>query len=102
MKFTLTGRHFEITPHLKAHVEDKVTRLDKYNHRILEAEMVLFRDHATHIAEGKIHVGHAVLTARAEATDMYAAVNEAVDRMLIPIKRHEGRLRDRKRGNNNH
>jgi len=102
VKFTLTGRHFEITPHLKAHVEDRITRLDKYNHHILEAEMVLFTDHATHVAEGKVHVGHAVLTAKAGAKDMYAAVNEAVDRMLTQIIRHEGRLRDRKRGNNNH
>jgi ribosomal subunit interface protein len=101
VKFTLTGRHFEITPHLKAHAEGQVTKLDRYNHHILEAEMVLFMDHATHIAEGKVHVSHAVLTARAEAKDMYAAVNEAVDRMLIQIKRHEGKLRDRKRGNNN-
>ncbi|UCG42316.1 MAG: ribosome-associated translation inhibitor RaiA [candidate division WOR-3 bacterium] len=100
MKFTLTGRHFNITPHLKAHVEKRITRLDKYNDHILEAGMVLFRDHATHIAEGRVHVGHAVLTARAEAGDMYGAVNEAVDRMLIQIKRHEGKLRDRKRGNN--
>lgn len=97
MKLTLTGRHFEITPFLRSHVEEKLSRLESYNDRIHEAEVVLSKDHVNEIAEGRVHIGHTVIPARAESTDMYASVNELFDRLLVQMKRHEGKLRDRKR-----
>jgi len=97
MQLKLTGRHFEITPTLKAHVTERFDRLSKYNAHILEGEVVLFRDHVNDIAEGKIHLGHTVFAAKGEAADMFGAVGDLVDKLLIQLQRHEGRLRDRKR-----
>jgi putative sigma-54 modulation protein len=97
MKLNLTGRHFEITAHLKAHVSEKVSKLDHYNDHILESEIVLFRDSIRDIAEGKVHLRHTVLTAKGQGDDMYVAVNDLVDKLLAQLQRHEGRLRARKR-----
>lgn len=97
MKFTLTGRRFEITPHLRKHVEEKAGRLGRYNDQITEGEIVLFKDHVSDIAEGKIHLGHVVITAKGEATDMYSAVTNLVDKIEVQLRRYEGRLRSRKR-----
>lgn len=97
MQLKLTGRHFEITPTLKEHVTEKFTRLEKYNSHILEGEVVLFRDHVIDIAEGKIHLGHTVLAAKGEASDMFGAIGDLVDKLLVQLQRHEGKLRDRKR-----
>jgi len=97
MKLSLTGRHFEITPFLRDHVETKISHLDDYSEQIHEGEIVLSKDHVNEIAEGRIHVGHTLITARAESTDMYNSVNELFDRILVQLQRHEGRLRDRKR-----
>jgi putative sigma-54 modulation protein len=98
MKINLTGRHFEITPHLKAHIGDKVSKLDRFNDHIIEGSIILFRDSIKDIAEGKILLGHATLTAKGEGEDMYIAVNDLVDKLLTQMQRHEGRLRSRKRG----
>ncbi|MFO7675482.1 MAG: ribosome-associated translation inhibitor RaiA [bacterium] len=97
MKLTITGRHFEVTPFLRKHVEEKITRLDHYSDRIHEGEIILLKDRASEIAEGRIHIGHTVFTARAESTDMYNSVNELFDRILAQLKRHDGKIRDRKR-----
>jgi ribosomal subunit interface protein len=97
MKFTLTGRHLEITPYLKAHVDEKVKKLDRFNHRIIEAELVLSKDRVYHVAEGKVLLGHAVLTAKGLGPDMYVAVNDLVDKLQHQLQRHDGKLRDRKR-----
>lgn len=97
MKLILTGRHFEISPHLRKHVEERVTRLEKYNDHILDGEIVLFQEHVDQVAEGKIHVSHSVLTAKAESTDMYTSVTELVDKLLVQLTRHDGKLKDRKR-----
>jgi putative sigma-54 modulation protein len=97
MKLTITGRHFEVTPFLRKHVEEKIARLDHYSDRIREGEIVLLKDHVNEIAEGKIHIGRAIITARAESTDMYSSVNELFDRILVQLQRLDGKIRDRRR-----
>jgi len=97
MQLNLTGRHFEITPQLRRHVEDKLHKLEKLNSRIAETEIVVFKDRYNDVAEGKIHLSHTVLAAKAEAGDMQTAVSELVDRLIVQLKRYEGRLRNRKR-----
>jgi putative sigma-54 modulation protein len=97
MNLTLTGRHFEITPYLKAHVDDKVKKLSRFNDHISETEIVLFKDSIHDVAEGKIHMSHTVLTAKGQGPDMYVAVNDLVDKLVAQMQRHDGRLRDRKR-----
>jgi len=102
MKLTLTGRHFEITPHLRQHVESKAEKLDHYTDHILEGEIVLFPERAIHVAEGKVHLSHTVIAARAEDHDVYAAVTELVDRMLVQLRRHTDWLNSRKKHGANH
>ncbi len=98
MKLTLTARHFNITPYLRKHVEDKASKLEKHNSHILEGEIILFQDHVDGIAEGKVHLGHTVLAAKGQAPDMYDAVNDLFDKLLVQLQRHEGRMKDRRRG----
>ncbi len=97
MKLKITGRHTGISAHLRTHVAEKVSKLDRFNDHIIEGEIVLSHDSIDHVAEGKVHLAHATLTAKGKGGDMYSAVNELVDKLLVQLKRHEGRLRTRKR-----
>ncbi len=97
MNLTLTGRHIEITPYLKNHVALKVKKLERYNDHITQAEIVLAKDSTKDMAEGKVHLKHAVLTATGKGDDMYMAVNDLVDKLLVQLRRHDGKLRTRKR-----
>ncbi len=97
MQLNLTARHFEISSHLREHITEKFSKLEKFNNHIIEGEIVLFKDHVSEIAEGKIHLGHTVIAARGEATDMYDAVNDLAEKVLVQLQRHDGKLQDRKR-----
>jgi ribosome-associated inhibitor A len=97
MNLKLTGRHFEITPYLRAHVAEKVKKLDHFNSHIIEGEIVLFKEGAKDVAEGKIHLSHVVLTAKGEGKDMYIAVNDAIDKLVAQLHRQQGKFQDRKR-----
>jgi len=97
VKLTLTARHFEITPHLRKHVEDRLSRLDKFDGHIQQSEVILFQDRAFGIAEGKVHLGHSVIAAKGQAPDIYDAVNELFDKLLAQMQRYEGKLKDRRR-----
>jgi putative sigma-54 modulation protein len=97
MKLKLTGRHIEITNHLKDHVETKFRRLDRYAEHVSETDIVLFKEGIRDVAEGKLHLSHSIITAKGLGGDMYSAVNDLVDKLAGQLLRHEGKLRDRKR-----
>jgi len=97
MNLTLTGRHFEITQYLKSHVDEKIEKLRRYNSHITDGEMVLFKDGAKHIAEGKVHLSHTLITAKGQGKDMYMAVNDLVDKLLVQLRRQQGKFQNRKR-----
>ncbi len=99
MNLTLTGRHLEITPYLKAHVDEKVKKLDHFNSHIIKAEIVLVKEGVKDIAEGKIHLSHTVLTAKGQGKDMYIAVNDVIDKLVAQLHRQQGKFQDRKRHN---
>ncbi|MEO0079663.1 MAG: ribosome-associated translation inhibitor RaiA [candidate division WOR-3 bacterium] len=97
MNLNLTARHIDITPHLRAHINTRFKKLAKFNRHIVEGEIVLFKDRASDIAEGRIHLNHTVITAKGRGTDLYFAVNDLAEKLLHQLQRYEGKLRDRKR-----
>jgi ribosomal subunit interface protein len=99
MNLTLTGRHLEITPYLKAHVDEKVKKLDHFNSHIIKAEIVLLKEGAKDVAEAKVHLSHRVLTATGQGRDMYMAVNDVIDKVVAQLIRQQGKFHDRKRPN---
>jgi ribosome-associated inhibitor A len=99
MNLTLTGRHLEITPYLKAHVDEKVKKLDHFNSHIIKAEIVLLKEGARDVAEGKVHMSHTVLAAKGQGKDMYIAVNDVIDKLVAQLLRQQGKFQDRKRPN---
>jgi ribosome-associated inhibitor A len=99
MNLTLTGRHLEITPYLKAHVDEKVKKLDHFNSHIIKAEFVLLKEGAKDVAEAKVHLSHTVLTAKGRGKDMYIAVNDVIDKVVAQLLRQQGKFQDRKRPN---
>jgi len=99
MNLTLTGRHLEITPYLKAHVDEKVKKLDHFNSHIIKAEIVLLKEGAKDVAEGKVHMSHTVLAAKGQGKDMYMAVNDVIDKLVSQLLRQQGKFQDRKRPN---
>jgi putative sigma-54 modulation protein len=96
VKLTITGRHLEVTPNLHRHIETRIEKLSKFTDHIIEGEIVLFKDHVDEVAEGKIHIGNTLITAKARSTDMYESVSDLIDKLLIQLQRHDGKLRDRK------
>lgn len=97
MKLTITGRRFEVTPHLRQHISLRFDRFDKLDGHIIAGDVVLFRDRARAVAEGRVHLSHTVFTAKAAGGDMYVAVNELVDKLQSQLQRYQDKLHSRKR-----
>jgi ribosome hibernation promoting factor len=97
MQIKTTARHFDLTPTLKDHVEERLNRLTKYAYPILEAHVVLSIEKHRHKAEITLHGNGHDFSAIAEAADMYVAVDDVCDKLESQIRRHKEKVKDHKK-----
>lgn len=94
MQLSLTGHHIEITPALRAYVETKLGRLDRYVNNVTDAHCVLTVERLRHTAEATIHLGGGSLHADATAENMYAAIDALIDKLDRQAKKFREKLTD--------
>ncbi|MET0648013.1 MAG: ribosome-associated translation inhibitor RaiA [Pyrinomonadaceae bacterium] len=83
MDFEYTGRHIDVTPALRAHVEEhfvKVAHLFE-NASTARAHVILDVVKNRHIAEILLHWREHTLTARDTNADMYQALTRCIDKI---------------------
>jgi putative sigma-54 modulation protein len=96
MKISITARHFDLTPDLKAHAESRVGKLDRFAGGMLRANVVLEVEKYRQIAELSVHGSPGDFAGRAEADDMFVAIDEACEKVEKQIRRQArmARVRD--------
>jgi putative sigma-54 modulation protein len=92
------GKNLTITPALHDQVVHKMGRLDKYLDRLQGIEVELrteqTRDSADHnCVEATTRVAGRQIRVIAKDGDMYAAIDEAVDKLYRQLNRHKERLK---------
>jgi putative sigma-54 modulation protein len=99
MELQITGRHTSVTDAMKAHARDKLTKLERHNDMVTRAEVVMnIENESRHIVEMIAHtkVGGR-LVAKAEHTDMYAAVDLLLDKMDQQIVKQKEKIKDERK-----
>jgi putative sigma-54 modulation protein len=97
MEIHTTARHFDLTPELRAHVEDRLSRVDRFVARPSEARVVLEVEKYRHVAAVTLKVDGRDLVARGLSADMYTSVDQAVDKILEQVKRRRDAALSRRR-----
>jgi ribosomal subunit interface protein len=99
MDVVVTGRHCEITDRYRSHVEEKLARLEKHDHRIMRVQVEVDceanprqRDRAVRIELTAYSKGP-VIRAEAAALDKMAALDLALDKMASQMRRAADRRR---------
>ncbi|HEX5133112.1 MAG TPA: ribosome-associated translation inhibitor RaiA [Candidatus Krumholzibacteria bacterium] len=96
MNITTTARHYDLAPALKDYAEDKVRNLKKYFDHIVNVHIIFSLEKYRQQVEVTLHVNGKDMIGRAESEDMYLSVERAVDKLEEQLKRHHGKLKDRK------
>ena len=99
MDVVVTGRHCEITDRYRSHVEEKLVRLEKHDHRIIRVQVEVDceqnprqRDRAVRVELTAFSKGP-VIRAEAAALDKMAAFDLALDKMAAQMRRAADRRR---------
>lgn len=94
MNLIVHGHHLEVTPALRAYVEDKMERVRRHFDHVIEANVVLTVDKLQHKAEITLHVRGSNLHAAAVQDDLYAAIDCLMDKLDRQVRRHKDRVQN--------
>ena len=99
MEIVVKSRHMDVSDRFRSHVEDKLTRLEKHDHRIQRVEVEVDKeknprqqDRAVRVELTAFSKGP-VIRAEAAAEDKMAALDLALDKMATQMRRAADRRR---------
>ena len=96
MRIQFTTRHFELKPTFKAYAEDRVLKLKRYFEQIIDVTVILASEKKSEIAEIRLHTNGHDLVGTGEGPEMGAALDQAIDRMEMQLRKHKDRISERK------
>jgi putative sigma-54 modulation protein len=97
MNVEYTGRQYEVTPAIRKQVETGLKKLTKILGDNFEAHLVLTAEKYRYIADLTLKARVGVIAALAEAGDMVAAIDDALDNIEKQALKNKNRWRDSKR-----
>ena len=97
LNINVTGRGEEVTAAMKQKAIEKVAKIDRYFDRITWVEVTL----DVHREQGSVEITAglpqgATVVGKADGTDVYAAIDVAVDKIVKQLRRHKERRTDRR------
>ncbi len=99
MEVVVKGRHCEVSDRFRAHVEEKLSRLEKYDQRIIRVDVEVEKELNPRLAEQSVRVEITirsrgpVIRAEAAAEDKMVALDKAVSRLSSQARKAADRRR---------
>ena len=99
MEVVVTGRHCELSDRFRSHVDEKLSRLEKHDHRIIRVNVEVECERNPRQADRAVRLQLTALSkgpvvrAEACAADKMAALDLALDKMVSQMRRAADRRR---------
>lgn len=99
MNLTISGHHLDVTPALRNYVTGKLDRITRHFDQVVDVKVILTVENLREKerrqrAECNIRVKGNDMFAESSHADLYAAVDELVDKLDRQVVRHKDRLQD--------
>lgn len=99
MNLTISGHHLEVTPALRSYVTTKLDRIMRHFDQVVDVKVLLTVENQKEKerrqrAECSIHVKGNEMFAESAHEDLYAAVDELVDKLDRQVVRHKDRIQN--------
>ena len=92
MQVSITGRHLEVTDSLKVYVEEKISKLKRHFDHVTDVHVILEVEKMEQKAEATVQISGATLFAEDRQEDMYAAIDNMVDKLDRQIIKHKEKI----------
>ena len=107
MNLTISGHHLEVTPALRSYVTNKLDRVTRHFDQVVDVKVLLTLENQKEKdkrqrAECRIGVKGNDLFAESSHEDLYAAVDELVDKLDRQMAKHKEKLQSHDRASARH
>jgi putative sigma-54 modulation protein len=97
MNLTISGHHLEITPALRTYVTSKLGKITRHFDQVVDIKVLLSIENQTEKegrqkAECNLHVKGNDLFAESAHADLYAAVDDLVDKLDRQVVKYKDRI----------
>lgn len=99
MNLTISGHHLEVTTALREYVMTKLERVTRHFDQVVDISVILSvekpaeKERRQH-AEVTLHVKGKDIFAECASEDLYAAIDQLMDKLDRQVVRHKGKLQD--------
>lgn len=90
----ITGRHLQVTESMKDYAKEKISKIERFMHRIIDVGVIMDIQKLDHSVEIIMKAGNLKMTSRASTTDIYASIDKAVDKLEAQILRYKSKMQD--------
>lgn len=96
MKFEYTGRHLDVTPALRSHVESHFNKIGHlFDGANAKAHVIIEVEKGRHRAEINVKWRDQVFTANSTVSDMYQALTQTIDKIEKQVSKLKDKITDK-------
>ena len=96
MQLNITGHHVDLTDALRDYVNEKFGKLERHFDHITNVQVTLTVQNQRQEAEATVKLAGGELFAKAEAADMYAAIDGLIDKLDRQVIKHKEKMQSHK------
>ena len=94
MNLNITGHHIEVTPAIRDYVTGKLDRVLRHFDQVTSSHVILSVEKLQQKAEVTLHVKGKDIFVENAHEDLYAAIDQLMDRLDRQVCRHKDRLQN--------
>lgn len=90
MNLSISGHHVVVTPALREYVTQKLERVRRHFDQVIDVNVIIRVDKLIQKAEINLHVRGKDLFAECAREDLYAAIDELIDKLDRQVAKYKG------------
>lgn len=91
---SVTGRNIEVTEPIRDYIMEKISKIERFTHRIIDVNVILDIQKLDKRVEVILKAENIKVRSQAISTDMYASIDKAVDKIEAQLRRYKTKLKD--------
>ncbi len=90
----ITGRHVLVTEAMKNYAADKLSKVEKFQHHVIDIHITMDIQKLEHVVDIVMKFEHFKVKVHASSNDMYASIDKAIVRLQTLMRRWKDRIQD--------
>lgn len=90
----IIGRHVEISEPMKRYAIEKLSKIERFGGRVIDITVTMDIQKLIHTVDFLINVNNTLIKVSGRSDNMYASIDQAIDRLKAKLRRYVRRLHE--------